>query len=48
MPTAGVLQREILSGVTIQDGLIAIAVLVIVLTIWNRIARTNMKLPGGR
>lgn len=48
MPSAGVLQREILAGVTIQEALIGVAALVVILTIWNRIARANMKLPGGR
>lgn len=48
MPSAGVLHREILAGVTLQEVLIGLAAMVIVLTIWNRIARANMKLPGGR
>jgi hypothetical protein len=48
MPTSGVLQREILSGVTILEGLIAIGAVLLVLTIWNRVSRANMKLPGGR
>lgn len=41
------MQRELMFGVNVQQVVIAVAVLFIVLRIWNRIARAKMKLPGN-
>lgn len=46
MPDLDFLQRELMFGVTTQHLIIGAAVLFIVLRVWNRIARANMKLPG--
>ena len=48
MPSGNVLQTEVLSGVALQEVLMIVGGIIIVLTVWNRIARARMKLPGGK
>ena len=46
MPDLTFLQRELMYGVNLQHIITAGIVLLVVLAVWNRIARANMKLPG--